>query len=291
MVTVVAPATSANLGSGFDVFGVALDRPVDILSIERAEETTIQLSGYGVDHIPTTPSNNTAGIVANSLDVSATIKIDKGIPPASGLGSSAASAAGAAVGLNMLYDLGYSARELVSIAAQGEAVVAGEPHNDNVAPAIMGGFTIASQETIETIPATMELAICLPELTTSTKTARDELPTTIPLEKHSNTIGNAALVTLGMVYNNSSLVGQGMEETVITPVRASRIEGYDTVVDMAKNAGAYGVTVSGSGPAVIAVCSSDNLSSVCSAMVEGFANHGIESRSFQTSIGSGATVL
>ena len=100
MVTVRAPATSANLGSGFDVFGVALDRPADVVRVEKAEETTIEITGVGAQYIPEDPEQNTVGAVAEALDAPAHIDIDKGVRPASGLGSSAASAAAAAVALN-----------------------------------------------------------------------------------------------------------------------------------------------------------------------------------------------
>ncbi|MFW5911749.1 MAG: homoserine kinase, partial [Halolamina sp.] len=135
MRTVRAPATSANLGSGYDTFGVALDRPADIVSVERAKRTTIEVTGAGAQFIPEDPEKNTVGAVARALDAPAHIKIDKGVRPASGLGSSAASAAGAALALNDLYDRGYTREELVPIAAEGEAVVSGAAHADNVAPA------------------------------------------------------------------------------------------------------------------------------------------------------------
>jgi len=97
MLTVRAPATSANLGSGFDVFGAALERPADVVRVERAAETTIEVTGAGSQFIPEDPEKNTAGAVAEALDAPARIKIDKGVRPASGLGSSAASAAAAAL--------------------------------------------------------------------------------------------------------------------------------------------------------------------------------------------------
>ena len=137
MVTVRAPATSANLGSGFDVFGVALDRPADLVTVTKADRTTIDVTGAGSKFIPEDPDSNTVGAVAEALDAPAHIEINKGVRPASGLGSSAASAAAAAVALNALYDRGYSRKELVPVAAEGEAVVSGDAHDDNVAPSIL----------------------------------------------------------------------------------------------------------------------------------------------------------
>jgi homoserine kinase len=121
------------------VFGVALERPADVVRVAKAETTTISVSGAGSQYIPEDPRKNTVGAVAEALEAPAHIEIDKGVRPASGLGSSAASAAAAAVGLNELYDRGYSREELVPIAAEGEAVVSGDAHSDNVAPSILGG--------------------------------------------------------------------------------------------------------------------------------------------------------
>ncbi|HET7323760.1 MAG TPA: homoserine kinase, partial [Halococcus sp.] len=117
MLTVRAPATSANLGSGFDVFGVALSRPADIVRVSKADKTTISVTGTGSQYIPEDPKKNTVGAVAEALDAPAHIQIDKGVRPASGLGSSAASAAAAAVGLSELYDRTHTREELVPIAA------------------------------------------------------------------------------------------------------------------------------------------------------------------------------
>src|SRR6056297_3694377 len=164
MLTVRAPATSANLGSGFDVFGVALTHPSDVVRVERASETTIEVTGAGAEYVPTDPAENTAGVVARELDAPAHIRIDKGVRPASGLGSSAASAAGAALALNELYDRGLSRSELVPIAAEGEALVSGEAHEDNVAPALLGGFTIAAEDGVVPVDADVPLVVCLPDI-------------------------------------------------------------------------------------------------------------------------------
>src|SRR6056297_2187760 len=176
MITVRAPATSANLGSGFDVFGVALDRPADVIRVERADRTTIEITGVGSQYIPTDPEKNTVGAVVEALEAPARIEIDKGVRPASGLGSSAASAAAAAVALNHLYDRGYSREELVPIAAKGEAVVSGDAHDDNVAPAIMGGFTIATDDGVTKVDADIPLVVCLPDIVVSTRDARAVVP-------------------------------------------------------------------------------------------------------------------
>ena len=290
MLVVRAPATSANLGSGFDVFGVALDRPADVLSVERAEETAIEVTGTGSEYIPENPEKNTAGVVAQALDAPARIQIDKGVRPSSGLGSSAASAAGAAVALNALYDRGLSNEELVRIAAEGEAAVSGEAHADNVAPAIFGGFTIATEDGITAVDASLPLVACLPEAVVSTRRARNVLPEELTLRELTETVGRAATLTAGMFRNDPDLVGRGMRGGVVTPARAALIDGYDEVGDAAREAGATGVTVSGAGPTVIAACRDRDRQAVATAMVDAFDALDIDARAYQTRIGRGTQI-
>lgn len=290
MLTVRAPATSANLGSGFDVFGAALGCPADVVRVERAEETTIEMRGVGSEYIPEDPEKNTAGAVARALEAPARIQIDKGVRPASGLGSSAASAAAAAVALNELYDLNLSRKELVPYAAEGEALVSGEAHADNVAPALLGGFTIAANGGVTHVDASIPLVVCLPETVVSTRDARRVIPPSAPLADVVTTVGRAATLTAGMFRNDPELVGRGMEDPIVTPSRARLIDGYDAVRDAALAAGATGVTVSGAGPGIIAACFVNDRLTVASAMIDAFAAAGVSARAYQTRIGDGATV-
>ncbi|PSP32143.1 homoserine kinase [Halobacteriales archaeon QH_10_67_22] len=291
MVTVRAPATSANLGSGFDVFGVALDRPSDVVTVQRAEQTTIEVTGAGSQFIPEDPADNTVGAVAEALDAPAHIEIDKGVRPASGLGSSAASAAAAAVALNRLYDRGYTRTELVPVAAEGEAVVSGDAHDDNVAPAILGGFTIATDSGVTRVGANIPLVTCLPDIVVSTRDARAVVPDGARIEQLVETVGNAATLTTGMHRSDPDLVGRGMTDSVVTPARAELITGYERVREAALEAGATGVTISGAGPSVIAACHEHDQRSIAATMVDAFADVDVDARVYQTGIGSGAKVL
>ena len=290
MLTVRAPATSANLGSGFDVFGVALGSPADVVRVERAPETSISVTGVGSQYIPEDPAKNTVGAVADALDAPARIHIDKGVRPSSGLGSSAASAAAAAVALNELYDRGRSREELVPIAAEGEALVSGEAHSDNVAPAILGGFTIVTDDGITQLEASIPVVACLPEITVSTRDARQVVPDSAPMSAVVDTVGHAATLTVGMARNDPALVGRGMNDGIVTPERAALIDGYDAVREAALEAGATGVTVSGAGPTVLAVCHRPDRRAVAGAMVDAFDAAGVESRAYQTAVGDGATL-
>ena len=291
MLTVRAPATSANLGSGFDVFGVALDRPADVVRVEKADEISIEVTGVGSQYIPEDPDKNTVGAVAEALDAPARIEIDKGVRPASGLGSSAASAAAAAVGLNELYDRGHSREELVPIAAKGEAVVSGDAHDDNVAPSIMGGFTIATDDGVTKVDADIPLVACLPDIVVSTRDARRVVPESARVDQLVETVGWAATLTTGMHRDDPHLVGEGMNDTVVTPARAELIDGYSQVRDAALDAGATGVTISGAGPTVIAACEEGDRRAVGTAMIDQFNAVGVEARVYQTEIGDGATLF
>jgi homoserine kinase len=291
MVTARAPATSANLGSGFDVFGVALAGPADYVRVSRARKTTIEVTGAGARYIPEDPEKNTVGAVAEALNAPAHIEIDKGIRPASGLGSSAASAAGAALALNELYDRGHSRAELVPVAAEGEAVVSGEAHADNVAPALLGGFTVATDGGVRSVDAQVPLAVCLPEIAVSTRDARTVVPDSASMDDLVHTVGNAATLAIGMCRDDPVLVGQGMDDPIVTPARAELITGYESVREAAFDAGATGITVSGAGPGVIAVCRPGARRAVGGAMLDAFEDAGVTARVYQTRIGRGAEVV
>jgi len=192
------PATSANLGAGFDIFGIALEIPFDIIEIKKAEKIEIIVKGKGSEHIPTNPKKNTAGIVASILEKPVKITIHRSIPLSSGLGSSAAPAAGAAFALNEMFSLGLSGEELVRIASQGEKAVAGVAHADNVAPAIFGGFTIVhDNKVISLMPKNIGIVAVHPDIIVSTRRARAILPEKISLKNSSFNAGSAASMAAG----------------------------------------------------------------------------------------------
>ncbi|PSQ39895.1 homoserine kinase [Halobacteriales archaeon SW_5_70_135] len=289
-VTATAPATSANLGSGFDVFGLALTRPVDVVHVERTRETTVEVTGRGSRHVPTDPAANTAGVVADELDAPAAIRIDKGVRPASGLGSSAASAAAAALALDELYDLGRSRESLVRVAAEGERVVSGDAHADNVTPALLGGFTAVTDDELLRVPVDLPVVACLPDTAVSTRDAREVVPDAAAMSDVVETVGSAAALVLGMVRNDPALVGRGFRESVVTPARAALVDGYERARDAALDAGAHGVTVSGAGPAVLAIPPVGGVRSVAEALVDGFRAAGVEGVPYRTRVGRGASL-
>jgi len=306
-VVVRAPATTANLGPGFDVFGMALNYPYDKVTITpAANEIKIEVYGTAKDLIPTDPSKNTAGVVAEyflrkfSLKAGLVIKIEKGIPPGIGLGSSAASAAAVAFGLNHMFNLKLSYEELVQFSAKGEVASAGFEHADNVSAAIYGDFVIIkSYNPLEVISlkAPPNLGICVavpkvPALPKKTEKARSVLPQMVSMEKLKHNVGHAASMAVGFALGDVKLIGRSMSDAVVEPARAFMIPGYQMVKDMAIKAGAYGVAISGAGPSMIAVVDENDsvASKVAKAMEEGFKATGVSAEVFYTKPGKGVSL-
>jgi len=304
-VEAVAPATSANLGAGFDVFGVALDVLFDSVYVEKTadKQIAIMVDGVGANSIPTEPAHNTAGIVARELLETAgekcglILRIKKGVKPGSGLGSSAASAAAAAVAINELLGLGISSKELIGFAAMGEIASAGAPHADNVSAAILGYFTvIRSYKPLEVVglplPKNVEFAVVIPEISYTTSAARAVLPQKVDRSDLVYNVGHAATFMAGIVLNDVDLMGKGMSDSVVEPARAHLITGLAQVKEKALEAGAAGVTISGSGPSVLALVNSEKAEAekVAEAMKEAFEKYGIKSQTLRAKPGAGARI-
>lgn len=286
------PATSANLGAGFDVFGIALETPADIIEVEKSERIEIKINGKNSNNIPTDPQKNTAGTVASILRKPVRITIHRGIPLSSGLGSSAAPAAGVAYALNKMYALGLTREELVRLAAQGEKAASGVAHADNVAPAICGGFVIVHKnKVISLMPENIGIVAVHPDIIVSTRAARAILPKKVFLDNLSFNIGSAASMVVGMMKGDIKLIGESMENRVIEEIRSRLITGYARVKRKALEAGAAGVTISGSGPTMIAVCEMDEREGIAQAMTKAFSESHVRSEAFITTIGKGAEII
>ncbi len=307
-VTLKAPATTANLGPGFDVFGLALEQPSDkVTIIPTSKSVKIEVTGLSAATIPTAPEKNAAGIVANqmlkefSLKAGVLIKIEKGILPGMGLGSSAASAAAVAYGLNRMFDLKLDNKQLIRLAAKGEVASAGSEHADNVSAAICGDFVIIkSYNPLEIVnlksPPEMEVCVAFPHMTTpsnKTKKARSVVSKLVPIDKLVHNVGKAAAMASGFATGDVDLIGESMSDAVAEPARAFLIPGYEQVKENALKAGACGVAVSGAGPAMIAIVNKKkaNAHKVASLMKEGFESAGLKATAFATRPGKGVRLL
>jgi len=307
-VVVKAPATTANLGPGFDVFGMALEHPSDKVTIAPISKGIgIKVYGLAADTIPTDPEKNTAGVVAEhilkefSLKTGLMIKLEKGIPSSVGLGSSAASAAAVAFGLNHLFSLQLDYKQLIQLSAKGEIASAGFEHADNVSAAICGDFVvIKSYSPLEVIhlksPSNLDVCIAIPRVPTlpkKTEKARSVLPKTVSMEKLRHNVGHAATMAVGFAVGDVALIGKAMSDAIVEPARAFMIPGYQKVKEMALKAGAHGVAISGAGPAMMAIVDSSNAvaSKVARAMEEGFKSAGVSAEAFYTKPGKGVSLL
>ncbi|HTY91246.1 MAG TPA: homoserine kinase [Methanocella sp.] len=291
-VRVRASATSANLGAGFDVLGLALDEPFDIIEVEPADHLSIRIVGRGWKSIPLEPEKNTAGLVAKEMGKDVLITIHSYIRPASGLGSSAAPAAGTAVAINELFSLGLSREELVPIAAKGEVAAAGVAHADNVGPCIMGGLTIVSGgRAVSLEMPEMGIVAILPAIDVSTKAARELIPSSVPVNEMVQNIGKACMLVAGAAAKDPGMIGRSLMDSFNEKYRSPLIRGYEDVKAGALEQGAYGVAISGSGPTMIALCPEERMRRVEKAMAGQFDKCGVSSESFMTRVGNGVEII
>ena len=291
-VTVFIPASIANMGCGFDIMGMAVESAGDILSMEMSEGDGIEIINRTDYDIPSTVEDNvmTPSIRAmlNAAGVKKSIKITLmcKIMPGSGIGSSAASAAGAVVALNHLLGNRFSEKEMVEFAMEGEALSSGgAKHADNVAPAILGGIVlICSYHPFEYIripfPETFCAAIAHPRITVKTSESRAVLPKDIPLHDAILQWANVGGLVAGFMNKDMGFVGRSMRDVIVEPHRKRFIPGFDELRSKLAAAGATAFNISGSGPSVFALCDDENKAKeLCKIMSDHFENLGIEADS------------
>ena len=283
-VTVRAPCSTANLGPGFDVFGMALDAFYDEVTVTKKPKS-FGIKIVSSDDIPLDPKKNTAGLVAMNMKESykisdgLEIKIKKNVPAGYGMGSSAASAAACAVGINKLYNLKLTDEELVEFAGIGEKASAGTIHYDNVAASALGGFVIVKTTPLKVVkiqpPNDLVLCVAVPELKVpakKTKVSRGVIPKKVSLLDMIKNISNASGIVAGFSERNSELIGRSVQDVIVEPARKHMIPGFDKVKKNALDAGADACTISGAGPSVIAFVNVENriMKKVGEAMKKGF---------------------
>ena len=303
-----APSTSANLGPGFDAFGLALDLFYDRVEIELVPEPGQRLSvvGIGYDRVPLEVEKNTARLVARILmdamgkEEGLKIKLIKGVPIGQGLGSSAASAACCVRALDEMFGLALSSEDLVDLAAHGELAATSSVHFDNAAASVLGGFVAVSREPLVVAglkpPTDLEVAVAIPKLQVpeaKTEAMRSILPKVVSLEQVTYNVANAALFVAGMAISDIGMIGKAMNDSIVEPVRSKKIPMYDAVRSAALDVGACGFTISGAGPAVIAICNRNEVKTndVARAMKEVFERGDIACESHSTRPSAGATVI
>jgi homoserine kinase len=259
-ITIHAPATVANLVCGFDVLGLCLEEPYDIMQVRLLDKKQVIIRTTDGFSLPSDPALNTAG--APLLEMLAQLKqevgfeviITKLIKPGSGIGSSAASAAGAVVAANELLGNIFTKEELVRFAMFGEKVASGVKHADNIAPCIYGGVTlIRSIFPLDIIPIScpaLFVSVLHPQIEVRTSDAREILRKEVLLKDAIRQWGNIAGLVAGLMKNDYELIGRSLEDVIIEPVRSILIPGFDQIKAECKAAGAIGGGISGSGPSI-----------------------------------------
>jgi homoserine kinase len=260
IVRVHAPGTVANLVCGYDILGLCLNDPNDLMEVKLLDENKIIIHSADGYPLPLDPAQNTAGAplieMLNELDgnIGFEVTIHKKIKPGSGIGSSAASAAGAVVAANHLLCNKFSKLDLVRFAMFGEKVASGVKHADNIAPCIYGGITLIRSiyplDIIEIPAPELYVTVVHPQIEVRTKDARQILRKEVLLKDSIKQWGNIAGLVAGFMKNDLELIGRSLEDVIIEPVRKILIPGFDEVKIRCKNAGALGGGISGSGPSL-----------------------------------------
>ena len=303
---VIAPASVSNLACGFDTLGIAIDVPCDEIIgkwVDTPGVRIVEITGRK-KNIPLDADLNIASITAKSLlkhlgedGRGLELRIHKHIPGGSGLGSSAASAAAAAVLVNEMLNRPLEKRELIPFALDGEVVASGSRHGDNVVPAMIGGLVLIRDihtydfHRIYTPPG-LFMAILLPDISISTKSARQILLPEVPLNDAVRQGANLGSFVIGMHNSDLDLIRRSMQDLLIEPQRKHLIPHFDDIKASALKMGALGCSISGAGPAIFALCQEKlQATDIAAAMLKVYEDHKLEAKSFVGAIHPEGTIL
>ena len=282
------PASVANVSCGFDVLGFCLDRIGDEMVIRKTFKKGIQILKIEGQNLPLETLKNVAGVAglallkAHPADFGFEIEINKGIKAGSGIGSSAASSAGAVFGINELLGRPFNRKELIQFAMKGEELASGVPHADNVAPVLLGGFTLvrsSKEPDVIGLPTPTQLyaTVLHPKIELKTSDARAVLKKNILLEKAIEQWGNLAALVSALYTNDHGLIGRSLVDVVVEPHRSALIPGFHDLKEAAIQTGALGSGISGSGPSMFALSKGKETAVlVGEAMSKAFESYSIE---------------
>jgi homoserine kinase len=306
-VTASAPATVANVGCGFDIMGFALKGKGDRITVairENDDDDCLSISGYGGSEIPCERQKNTAGVAIDAYlkatgntSVKLDIKLEKNLPPGSGMGSSASSAAAGVFAVNKLLGEPLNITDLIPFAMEGEKVACGAAHADNVAPSLLGGFIlIRSHEPLDLIrikcPDRLYCAVVHPDIRINTSDARRILNLDIPMYDATRQSANTAAFVTGLLKGDLGLIGRSMNDLLAEPKRTMLIPGFEEVRKRALEAGAIGCGISGSGPSVFALADGfQNAVRLSEIMKESFMETGLPSETYISSLNEAGALI
>lgn len=263
-IKIFCPATIANLSCGFDVLGLCLATAGDEMIIRKSDIKGVRITKIVGANLPLETEKNVSGVAALAMleevetDFGFEIEIYKNIKAGSGIGSSAASSAGAVFGINELLGRPFTRKELVKFAMQGEKLASGNAHADNVAPCLLGGFTLVrSSNPLDIVkidsPSELYATVVHPQIELKTSDARSVLKQTVSLKSAITQWGNVGGLVAGLYTNDYELIGRSLHDEIIEPVRSMLIPGFDLIKKTAYENGALGSGISGSGPSIFAL--------------------------------------
>lgn len=262
---IFAPATVANLSCGYDVLGCCLDAVGDQMLVRKNDLSQVRITKITGQELPMETERNVAGVAVQALlqalgsNQGFDIEIYKGIKSGSGIGSSAASSAGAVYAVNQLVGSPFSATELIPFAMEGERLASGSAHADNVAPALLGGFSLVrSYEPLEVLrlpsPRALHMVILHPLIEVNTRDSRSIIRQQVTLSKAVKQWGNLGAMVSALYTEDYQLLGRSMVDEIVEPVRSILIPFFQPLKEIALKKGALAFGISGSGPSVFAVC-------------------------------------
>ncbi len=269
-IKIFCPATIANLNCGFDVMGLCIENIGDEMIIRKSTEKGIRIIKILGADLPLETEKNVAGVAAlallnhytiynQSIDNGFEIEIHKKIKAGSGIGSSSASAAGAVFGINELLGKPYTKHQLIDFAMKGEVVASGSEHADNVAPCLLGGFTLVrGYNPLDVIridsPNDLIAVVLHPHIEVKTSDSRAVLKPMILLKDAITQWGNVGGLIAGLYTKDYDLIGRSLQDVIIEPLRKHLIPNFDEVKNVAMQNGALGSGISGAGPSIFALC-------------------------------------
>jgi len=296
VISVRVPATSANLGPGYDAVGLALSLSMRI-GLERAPHPEIDIRGTGADLIPRGPEHpayRAARFVAELVgesDAHFRLVQENSIPPTRGLGGSAAALVGGAVAANDLFGGQIAAPDLLNIVCELDG------HPDNAAPALLGGLVIGTLtpvgvSAVRLEPKDLKVVVAVPDFAVSTTAARRALPDSVPHRDAAFNVGRSGLLLGALATGEYHLLRVAMQDRLHQPYRSHLVPGLEDVIEVALETGAHGACLSGSGPTVLAFAPETGAREIASAMRATFEARGVRAEAWPLDVDlAGARVV
>lgn len=296
-VTAFAPASIGNLAVGFDMLGLALADVGDRVAAKKTDGTDVTVAEVrGLDgeihpYLSADPKENTASIAAQALwddhggPGGAELKVHKGVPLQSGMGSSASSAVAAVVAVNALLETPLPVEALLPYALEGEKYASGGLHADNVAPSLLGGLVLCPQVLLPDVvrlpvPEGVSAVLLHPDLQVNTAHARRGLAKNYSMQQWLEQQGLLAGFVAACAASDIDLIRNTLRDVIIEPQRSAAVPCFAAVTDAARRSGALGYSLSGSGPSIFALCAENDARNIASAMEHACRAQGIGCQSW-----------